>query len=503
MSPKQLDVPMCRQRDVPPTPTFRPWRVPSGRAWTQAEFDAQRLAEIVRAESEAVLAGNVDPDEAAVVPKLEVKQEPMSAAPEARQGVMAPAAAIGACDGAVAAGVAGASTANTAGTAAGEVVTGGGVGRGDDSEAGGSPLGWVIKTEPGAKVVAAPGAAAQPIAPPTSAAPAPSTLQSPATEAAAATPPQPETLPQQAVLPVGSSMVATTAAATPGGPEDSVGGAGMAGPGAAGVSTSGREGGGSGASEEGAPSGAPAPSGVTGMEGEGRPGGMRRVRPGVPWKQRLRMVKDSEPQKLTFGKSGVWLKGVCGWICDDCLHYTFTHMWGWVRPPWRCLTLTLKCTKRVVDKLRHVASISTGVLVPPPPPCLIPPARRTAVDHLGNPLLHTHTQHPYSHPSIFAPTPLCCCGAGIHGWGLFAVQDLPQDSLVMEYRGEAVRSSLADLREGGYRAVGADCYLFRATDATVIDSTVIGSWSRFTNHCCAPSLYTKVRGMMCVRVCGC
>jgi hypothetical protein len=87
--------------------------------------------------------------------------------------------------------------------------------------------------------------------------------------------------------------------------------------------------------------------------------------------------------------------------------------------------------------------------------------------------------------------------AGIHGWGLFAVRELPQDSLVMEYRGEAVRSSLADLREQGYRAHGADCYLFRATDTTVIDSTIIGSWSRFTNHCCAPSLYTKVCGPLC------
>lgn len=51
--------------------------------------------------------------------------------------------------------------------------------------------------------------------------------------------------------------------------------------------------------------------------------------------------------------------------------------------------------------------------------------------------------------------------AGVHGWGVFALCDMPQGALVMEYRGDCVRPSLADLREQRYRAAGRDCYLFR------------------------------------------
>eukprot|EP00798_Chlamydomonas_sp_ICE-L_P023867 gene23867-9432_t len=82
--------------------------------------------------------------------------------------------------------------------------------------------------------------------------------------------------------------------------------------------------------------------------------------------------------------------------------------------------------------------------------------------------------------------------SGIHGWGLFARKDMPQDSMVIEYCGDAVRPLIADLREMRYRNEGRDCYLFRVTDYCVVDSTTMGSISRFANHCCSPSLYSKV-----------
>lgn len=53
---------------------------------------------------------------------------------------------------------------------------------------------------------------------------------------------------------------------------------------------------------------------------------------------------------------------------------------------------------------------------------------------------------------------------GIHGWGIFALRSIPQDSLVAEYRGEVVRNSMADHRETQYREGGQDCYLFRVRD---------------------------------------
>ncbi len=46
-----------------------------------------------------------------------------------------------------------------------------------------------------------------------------------------------------------------------------------------------------------------------------------------------------------------------------------------------------------------------------------------------------------------------------------------------------------------------NCMLCSQTsDSIMVDSTNSGSWSRFVNHSCLPSLYTKVCGV-CVCVC--
>ena len=84
----------------------------------------------------------------------------------------------------------------------------------------------------------------------------------------------------------------------------------------------------------------------------------------------------------------------------------------------------------------------------------------------------------------------------MHGWGIFARRAIPQDTPVFEYKGDSVRSVVADLREARYRDEGRDCYLFRLNDHLVLDATTTGSISRFCNHCCSPSLYTKVRAAM-------
>lgn len=80
----------------------------------------------------------------------------------------------------------------------------------------------------------------------------------------------------------------------------------------------------------------------------------------------------------------------------------------------------------------------------------------------------------------------------MHGWGIFARKSIPPDTPLFEYRGDSVRSLVADLREARYRVEGRDCYLFRLNDDAVLDATTLGSISRFTNHCCQPSLYTRV-----------
>ncbi|KAJ1376915.1 Zinc finger, PHD-type [Sesbania bispinosa] len=58
---------------------------------------------------------------------------------------------------------------------------------------------------------------------------------------------------------------------------------------------------------------------------------------------------------------------------------------------------------------------------------------------------------------FFQRTPLPL--AGIHGWGLFARRNIQEGEMVLEYRGEQVRRSIADLREARYRSEGKDCYV--------------------------------------------
>ena len=82
--------------------------------------------------------------------------------------------------------------------------------------------------------------------------------------------------------------------------------------------------------------------------------------------------------------------------------------------------------------------------------------------------------------------------SNIHGWGLIAKQFLKAGSMVVEYVGERLRPSVADLREKVYERTGHDVYLLAADDKTVIDTTVKGSIARFTNHSCTPNMYTKL-----------
>ena len=111
---------------------------------------------------------------------------------------------------------------------------------------------------------------------------------------------------------------------------------------------------------------------------------------------------------------------------------------------WRCLPLSLRAHTST-----HVSGhCCSGHHVLPPPPHTHPPT-------------HPHT-HVHVHPQV------------------------------VEYRGDVLRPSLADMRERRYAVEGRDCYLFRATEHGVIDSTTLGNVARFTNHSCAPSLYTKV-----------
>ncbi|XP_046387049.1 histone-lysine N-methyltransferase SETD1B-A [Ischnura elegans] len=83
--------------------------------------------------------------------------------------------------------------------------------------------------------------------------------------------------------------------------------------------------------------------------------------------------------------------------------------------------------------------------------------------------------------------------SSIHDWGLFAMEPIAADEMVIEYVGQVVRPVVADLRERHYEATGiGSSYLFRIDTDTIIDATKCGNLARFINHSCNPNCYAKI-----------
>ncbi|ORY49951.1 SET domain-containing protein [Rhizoclosmatium globosum] len=81
----------------------------------------------------------------------------------------------------------------------------------------------------------------------------------------------------------------------------------------------------------------------------------------------------------------------------------------------------------------------------------------------------------------------------IHDWGLFALEPIAVDDIVIEYIGEQIRQKVADHREKIYEKSGiGSSYLFRIDDDNIIDATKAGNLARFINHCCDPNCNAKI-----------
>jgi [histone H3]-lysine4 N-trimethyltransferase SETD1 len=83
--------------------------------------------------------------------------------------------------------------------------------------------------------------------------------------------------------------------------------------------------------------------------------------------------------------------------------------------------------------------------------------------------------------------------SAIHGWGLYAEENIAQNELIIEYVGEKVRQKVADLRELKYEKQGiGSSYLFRMVDDEIVDATKKGGIARFINHSCNPNCTAKI-----------
>lgn len=83
--------------------------------------------------------------------------------------------------------------------------------------------------------------------------------------------------------------------------------------------------------------------------------------------------------------------------------------------------------------------------------------------------------------------------SAIHGWGLYAEENIAVNDLIIEYVGEKVRQKVADLREIKYEKQGVgSSYLFRMMDDEIVDATKKGGIARFINHSCSPNCTAKI-----------
>ncbi|KAM4527978.1 histone-lysine N-methyltransferase EHMT1 isoform 2-T2 [Odontesthes bonariensis] len=75
---------------------------------------------------------------------------------------------------------------------------------------------------------------------------------------------------------------------------------------------------------------------------------------------------------------------------------------------------------------------------------------------------------------------------GKKGWGVRALQDIPQGTFVCEYVGEIISEAEAEMRQN-------DAYLFslddKPQDLYCVDARFYGNISRFLNHMCEPNLF--------------
>jgi uncharacterized protein len=82
--------------------------------------------------------------------------------------------------------------------------------------------------------------------------------------------------------------------------------------------------------------------------------------------------------------------------------------------------------------------------------------------------------------------------SSVHGFGVFAGQDIPKNTRIIDYAGELIRNGAeSDEREERYLAEGC-IWIFRVNRAWSRDAAVGGNIARFINHSCTPNCWFEV-----------
>ena len=94
--------------------------------------------------------------------------------------------------------------------------------------------------------------------------------------------------------------------------------------------------------------------------------------------------------------------------------------------------------------------------------------------------------------SILNPKRLEVGQSKIHRIGLFTLENLKPQDILIEYVGEIIKNEVSDEREALYKEKGiGDCYMFRLDDNHVIDATIYGNKARYLNHSCDANCYAE------------
>ena len=79
----------------------------------------------------------------------------------------------------------------------------------------------------------------------------------------------------------------------------------------------------------------------------------------------------------------------------------------------------------------------------------------------------------------------------LHGWGVFAMEDIAKNRRIIVYEGEKVTHAESLRRERRYIKNG-HIWCFKLNTRWVIDGNVGGNDARYVNHSCTPNCYTQI-----------